>query len=165
VTLTIAIPTFNRMAQLERVLRRLAPQLDDRCDILVLDNASAIPVAPMVADVLPAGTGVRVLRHRTNIGAHANIHRAIELAEGKWVWVLGDDDLPTEDAIARIFAAIDADTSAVFINFTTTLVAARHERPATLRSTGLDAFIEILDLPNSLNFMSSSVWKTTTPTP
>lgn len=102
--LTIAIPTYNRPRQLAHTLSVLLPQVreHENVQLLILDNCSPVPAADVLRDVskgtaLPDRIGV--VRHVANIGGDANIIRCFELSEGDWLWCLGDDDEPAEDAV------------------------------------------------------------------
>ena len=66
--LTIAIPTYNRGEQLLRTLGRLLPQLDERCELLVIDNHSDHPVAAVLAGVTSTRpeVPVRIIRNPSN---------------------------------------------------------------------------------------------------
>lgn len=108
--LTIAIPTYNRPEQLQNTLRIILPQVvsDERVVLLVLDNHSTTP-AQQVYDALNvevAGRRVEIIRNKVNIGANANIMRCFEMCETSWLWVLGDDDNPSPDAVKTIMQDI-----------------------------------------------------------
>jgi GT2 family glycosyltransferase len=62
--LTIAIPTWNRHERLREVAASLIPQLSLDCCLLIVDNASDEPVAPMVAALAGTlfGDEVQVIR-------------------------------------------------------------------------------------------------------
>ncbi len=94
--LSILIPTYNRAAKLDPTLGRLAA-----CGI-----GSAADVEIVVA-VNPSGDGsyekamewqehlprLRCVEHATYVGsAEENIDRSVCLAQGEFVWLLGDDD-------------------------------------------------------------------------
>ena len=99
--LTIAIQTYNRPNELLVLLHRLLPMLDSRCKVLIVDNCSEEPVAEKQRRVLGDWPRVdlTIVRNRVNVGGGANILRCFELCQTEWLWVLGDDDLPTEGAV------------------------------------------------------------------
>lgn len=104
--LTIAIPTYNRPKQLEHTLRVILPQLvrDERVCLLILDNHSEVPASEVLNSLGAAvpSDRIRVVRNRVNIGGNANIMRCFEFCETQWLWVLGDDDAPSSDAVKTI---------------------------------------------------------------
>ena len=155
--LTIAIPTYDRPAELNRTLTALLPQLTAGVRLLVLDNASEVPAESVAAPLLAGfpDADVRVLRHRFNIGGDANVMRGFELAETDWLWVLGDDDLPLPGAVARALAAVAAHPDAAWVNFSSEL----HARPATYATRGLREFVEGMDSFGAAVFISSSLFR------
>jgi abequosyltransferase len=107
--LTIAIPTYNRADCLDARLAWFAGAvrgLEPDCELLVYDNASTDETPEVMARwraVLEAqGVNARFTRRARNIGAVRNIAGCLEAARGRYVWVLGDDDAPTPDALRYV---------------------------------------------------------------
>ncbi len=46
-------------------------------------------------------------KNESNIGVARNILKVVEMADGEFVWLLGDDDLLMPDAIDKVIALID----------------------------------------------------------
>jgi glycosyltransferase involved in cell wall biosynthesis len=106
--LTIAIPTFNRPEKLLKQVEMVSSQLRDGVELLIVDNASSHDPFELLSShsaQLEAGS-IRVHRNIANVGLAGNICRCLELADGEWLWLLGDDDLARPDAVAQILAAI-----------------------------------------------------------
>ena len=110
--LSICIPTFNRGLFLAELLESLLPQLTSTssqaasADLLISDNHSADDTASIVARFKQRGLPVRYVRNEANLGADANFLRCLSLATGKYVWVLGDDDLVMPGAIASLLSLL-----------------------------------------------------------
>ena len=102
--LTVAIPTWNRNVQVETTLKALTPQLRPSVCVLLVDNCSDKPIEESICASLR--NHVRIVRNPLNIGAPANILRCLELANSDWIWILGDDDEPTPNAIDRVLQEI-----------------------------------------------------------
>jgi abequosyltransferase len=119
--LTIAIPTFNRARFLTELLDCLQPQIaavpPGSVELLVVDNASDDATPAVVASFIEHGLACRPMRNATNIGADANFLRCFELAQGQYVWVLGDDDLLMPGALAELLSLLDqADYDLVYLS-------------------------------------------------
>lgn len=102
---TIAIPTYNRPACLERQLARLADQIgseEKRVEILVCDNASQQDLQGLMAGFRPRFWKLTYHRNPTNLGFFGNIFRAYELATGRYVWYVSDDDEILEGAVMTV---------------------------------------------------------------
>lgn len=117
--LTIAIPTFNRYKYLERALKSIAEQFDDSIEIIVSDNASEDSTEDVVQKMMNY-MPIKYLKKKENIGADRNFLQCLHEAEGKYVVLLGDDDLFIEGRISILldFLKSNEDLSLVFLNHT-----------------------------------------------
>lgn len=107
--LTVAIPTWNRPAQLQTTLESICNQPEAlHVEFLILDNGSDVDYSSITETLKNFNVPYRYKRNEHNIGMCANILRCIEASEGEWVWILGDDDPVVPDALERVMAAINA---------------------------------------------------------
>jgi glycosyltransferase involved in cell wall biosynthesis len=106
--LTIAIPTFNRPEKLLKQVEVVSKQLRDSVVLLVVDNSSSHDPCELLADISSKAKpgAIRIHRNVANVGLAGNICRCLEIADGEWVWLLGDDDLARPDAVDLILAAV-----------------------------------------------------------
>lgn len=109
--LTIAIPTYNRNEKATRQVARLLEQIEaeDARDIelLVVDNASDVPVSGDLENSGLAGRDcLRIIRNPANVGLAANLNRCFEHATGDWVWLVGDDDQLLPEAVSIVYAGV-----------------------------------------------------------
>ncbi len=102
--LTVAIPTWNRAAFLVQTLEQLRLEmvatLLGAVEVLVSDNCSQDGTLDVVQAAQAAGLGIRYVRNSKNIGSDANIAQCFNLAQGKYVFILGDDDLFVDGALS-----------------------------------------------------------------
>ena len=107
--LQVVLITYNRKRALGHTLERVfAPDSPIRgCSVTVLDNCSTDGSGELLAAAAAEHPNLTVVTHRRNIGGNANIVRAFELADRKYLWVLCDDDdfdwskwAPVEEALA-----------------------------------------------------------------
>lgn len=155
--LSICIPTYNRPGPLRRTLRVLVPQLRDGVEIVVVDNNSAYPIAEVMQE-FDVYASIKYVRNRVNIGAHANFMRVFEFASGDWIWLLGDDDRPNEDAIDIILDTLSNHADLKFIHFD----REPEQRRATLppiRGFGLKEFLATSVSFDELLFMSVGLYR------
>jgi len=105
--LTIAIPTFNRAAQLDRQLAWLAVAVaghEHQVELVVSDNSSS-DSTPEVTSRWQAVLGpelLQVRRQPENIGAIRNIRDCLVRAREPHVWVVGDDDVLSPAAVTAV---------------------------------------------------------------
>lgn len=124
--LTIAIPTFNRAARLDRQLAwldRNIERLESQCAVIVSDNAST-DSTPQICEkwrstLAARGVEVHVVRNPSNIGPLGNIASCITKTESRFVWVIGDDDEIPDEKLAWIVMRLHADPelASIVLNF------------------------------------------------
>jgi abequosyltransferase len=105
--LSILVPTFNRERFLERLLVELSRQInEDGCcemvQVIIADNASSDNTRLVIEAFLCCNQNFSCIWHSTNLGAEHNLMSLLELASGKYLWFIGDDDLPVEGLIRHI---------------------------------------------------------------
>jgi hypothetical protein len=93
------------------------------CRIHIIDNASPIPISEIVKQHFGEELKIiSIVRNANNIGANANICRCFELCNTEWMWLLGDDDMPGENALEIIQSAIlEAPESCCMLNFSSNI--------------------------------------------
>ena len=62
-------------------------------------------VVTAAASTWPAGRMI-THRNRVNVGGNANVLRCLEKAESERAWIIGDDDIPEQGALARVAMAL-----------------------------------------------------------
>jgi abequosyltransferase len=101
--LSICIPTFNRANYLKTCLTSIVEQLDHtswaQIELIVIDNDSEDNTKALAEEFINKGYPLQYHKNDTNIGLDGNLTRAFEVANGKYVQVLGDDDLWISDKI------------------------------------------------------------------
>jgi glycosyltransferase involved in cell wall biosynthesis len=109
--LTLAIPTYNRGVFLRQFLDSVRDQLDSnpQVEMIVSDNASTDETPEIIKEELHRGTRLTYIRNPENIGADGNFLQCYERASGKYVWVMGDDDVLAPYALRRIVECLSAD--------------------------------------------------------
>jgi len=106
--LSICIPTYKRSIHLENCLHSLLVcQSNGGFDfeVCISDNSSPDNTEEVVARIgrqLP----VKYHRNATNVGMTRNFLNVVDMAEGDFVWLIGDDDLLMPDAITRLVKMI-----------------------------------------------------------
>lgn len=107
--LSIAIPTYNRAEYLELCLSTLLPQAalaGTDVEVRISDNASADGTREVVESFVRRGFSFHYHRHAENIGSDRNIAHCFNEARGKYVLILGDDDVLIDGSLATIIAVL-----------------------------------------------------------
>lgn len=102
--LTIAIPTYNRSAFLGQLLGILMPQLkkEPSVELLISDNASPDDTAEVVDRFCGNDPRIRLLRNTVNVGADENFLQCFREARGKYLWLVGDDDILVAGSVEKV---------------------------------------------------------------
>lgn len=119
--LSICVTTYNRAAWLRHSLGLILEQTrpyPDLVEVVVCDNASS-DATPEVCQAFQQWPNLRVHRNAANVGMLGNLAVSANQARGRYVWVIGDDDLMVEGALERILAAIafHPDVELVYTNY------------------------------------------------
>lgn len=131
---SICVTTYNRAAWLEHTLPLVLGQTrpyPDLVEVVVCDNAST-DHTPAVVDRLRGSPNLRAHRNEYNVGMLGNLAVSAAQARGRFVWVIGDDDLLVEGAVERVLSAIalHPDVELLYLNYAYT----RFDRPQDLTS-------------------------------
>lgn len=103
--LSICIPTYNRPNQLPNCLHSiyLAKKnvKDFNFEVCISDNGSNYDVKKVVADYKDK-IKINLNINKKNIGYQPNLLKVISIANGEFVWAIGDDDLLTPDSLYKV---------------------------------------------------------------
>ena len=106
--LSICVTTYNRATWLSHslpIILKQAQPYRDLVEIVVCDNASTDSTHEVAAELQEQGA-FHYFRNEKNCGMLGNLSVCSQRARGRYVWVIGDDDLLIEGAIERVLAAI-----------------------------------------------------------
>ncbi len=104
--LSIAIPTWNRAPCLEKLLDSILSQIKENkgeIEICVSDNNSTDNTAEVVMGFQKKYPGlINYNKNEKNIGADANILKIMEMSQGDFVWLFGDDDFIINNGLKEV---------------------------------------------------------------
>jgi glycosyltransferase involved in cell wall biosynthesis len=110
-SVSVVIPTYNRPNYLRIALASVVAQSYRHLEIIVCDNASTVDPSGIVGEF--ADHRIRLHRNARNLGPTLNTLRGVAMAKGKYIAILGDDDVWREDFIATLIAPMEADPDVV----------------------------------------------------
>ena len=118
--LTIAVPTYNRAQDLDLCLSQICRQMpgtDNEVELLVSNNASADATDEIVRKYTSLGYEITYLKNGTNIGPDRNFEQCFRRSGGRYMLILGDDDVLLDGAVGKILDILKAgDYGIVFLN-------------------------------------------------
>lgn len=110
--LTIAIPTYNRSGYLRLALARIKAEVDSigagLVEVLVSDNCSTDATPDTVREAQQAGLAIRYVRNAENVGWARNFAQCVDLAQGRYLLMSGDDDVLCEGALRLLLPYLDS---------------------------------------------------------
>ncbi len=110
--LTIAIPTFNRAALLDKQLEWLSQAIlgfENDCEILISDNCSTDNTQDIIEKWQNKLSKIIFISNRntSNIGVMRNIMFCLNTAKTKYVWAIGDDDPIKNNTLSYIISNLN----------------------------------------------------------
>jgi glycosyltransferase involved in cell wall biosynthesis len=108
--LSICIPTYNRAAHLMNCLNSIilcGSQADLNFQVCISDNNSIDETEEVVRH---AQSIIEIKYHKntSNLGIPRNFLNVVSMADGDFVWLIGDDDLLMPNAIVELYKLIEA---------------------------------------------------------
>ena len=104
--ISIAILTYNRVADLEKLLNNLLPQVKELVglvDVCISNNASTDNTREVVANAQQKYPGlITYHENEKNLGVDKNIIKVMEMATGEFIWGFADDDLIIPGGIKEV---------------------------------------------------------------
>lgn len=104
--LSICIPIYNRISYLERMLDRFLEEkelFESRIELYISDNCSEDDLQSCCSQFEEKGLRLRYHRNETNLGMDGNFINCFNSASGKYVWLLGSDDIPQRGRLKTIY--------------------------------------------------------------
>ena len=96
ITLSILIPTYNRAKYLNWLLISILEDFYDYptdLELIILDNDSTDETTSIVNNFISQKFPIRYIKNATNIGMDGNIAACFNESSGKYLWVIGDDEI------------------------------------------------------------------------
>lgn len=90
--LEIVLITYNRSKLLENTLNHFLSSPFKDCRITILNNSSTDDTVQISNSFINKFSNLKIVTNKFNIGANANIMRAIEIVDLDYIWIVCDDD-------------------------------------------------------------------------
>ena len=137
--LSICVTTYNRAAWLDvslKQLTKLIASYSDVVELVVCDNASSDNTEAIAAQY-SGFPGFRYFRNPVNVGMLGNLRETVHHASGRFVWILGDDDVMRLGALESVLSVIleHPTIALIYLNYAYT----RHDAPRTIED--IDGFL------------------------
>ena len=101
---SVVVPAYNAERTIRRAIASALAQTEQRCEVLVIDDASDDATATIVAEFAAQDRRVSLLRNTTNLGPAGSRNRGLAAACGDWVVLLDADDEILPERIETLIA-------------------------------------------------------------
>lgn len=119
--LSIIIPTYNGGLYLEENLSELISQYNSLTrkdvEIIISNNASNDNTDEVVCKSIEKCPSIKYIRRETNIGSMSNFTESVKESSGKFVFLLGDDDIICPRFIEIITTLLDNNSSVSLLHW------------------------------------------------
>jgi glycosyltransferase involved in cell wall biosynthesis len=108
--LSICIPTYNRSAHLANCLNSIIlckAKSGLKFQVCISDNHSTDETELVVRNAQSV-LDIKYHKNESNLGIPRNFLKVVSMADGEFVWLIGDDDLLLPNAIADLYNLIDS---------------------------------------------------------
>lgn len=115
-TLSICIPTYNRAQHLRNCLQSIVDNedcLNPSVQVCVSNNASTDDTNVVVEEFREL-LNIKYNVNSSNLGMMGNFLKVIEMADGEFTWMIGDDDLLMPNAIKVLLNLINKNPTVYF---------------------------------------------------
>lgn len=149
--LSIYIPTYNRAEKVVRQLEFLLSELNElneedkaMIEIIVNNNCSTDDTEEKVLDVI-SETLVKYHKNSTNLGIVGNVYKAINFVQGKYLWIVSDDDTLQKGILQRIIGIFKSYPTIgyIFLNYSDSVNAnmGQYDGPEGMLVDGVTALL------------------------
>lgn len=119
--ISICIPTYNRASNLDICLKSIFEQIedDDRFQIVISNNNSSDYTEEIIEKYINKYQAmIKYNKNNKNIGASKNFLKVLDIAEGKYLLLHGDDDYFINGSIYELYNVVkeNMDKSVIFLN-------------------------------------------------
>lgn len=123
--LAICIPNYNRLYELERLINKSAQmivqnKLEQEVEICINDDCSPENPEELIRTLKRRFPKVciRYEQNRNNMGMDYNFLQSVLIADSKYCWIVGNDDVPTDDSLNKVIHQLKAQKDQVDIMIT-----------------------------------------------
>ena len=112
---TVAIPVYNRANIIPAAIESALAQDVDDLEVLVVDDCSTDGAWDVIQGYAAADPRLRAVRNEQNRGLFGNMNRCLDLAQGKYIRILCDDDRLIPGCLTHETALMDAHPAAALL--------------------------------------------------
>jgi len=105
-TVSICIPTYNGQQYLKQCIDSAVAQSYQDIEVLLIDDASTDNTWELIMSYCSSDKRIKAYRNEKNTGLVGNFNKCLQMAEGKWIKFLLQDDYLKENCIEIMMAGV-----------------------------------------------------------
>lgn len=116
--LTICIPSYNRGNRVNSlvsfILDNILEKHGSEIELIVVNNCSTDDTAALISPYQERG--VRLINRADHLpSAEANMFASLDFCSGRYIWFLGDDDIPVPETISDLLESIKKNEADLYV--------------------------------------------------
>ncbi len=117
IKLSVSILTYNQPKELKRTLESVLPQMEKGVEIVISDNSDNSETENLIKSDFMKNSYIRYFRNDGDKTFDKNVLRAVERAQGEYIWLFGDEGM-APNAISHILKIVENNKyNFIFTNF------------------------------------------------
>jgi len=125
--LSLCVTTYNREGWCKKTIENIItiwPEENPQVEIIICDNASSDNTGKIVTSLISSRKDFRYFRNEKNVGMLGNLGKTVMHSSGKFVWLVGDDDLLFPGSIQKVLSIIEKnpDLALIYLNYSYTSI-------------------------------------------
>jgi len=114
--LSICIPTYNRARFIGDTLDSLVPCLKDDIEVIIFDGASTDNTSEVVSRFTKKSKNIIYIKAGKNGGVDKDYANCIDIARGKYCWLMSSDDIVPPNSIEKILDSLKCNSDIYLFN-------------------------------------------------
>ena len=94
---SVILPTYNREKYIAKAIESVCRQSYKNLELIIVNDASTDATNELVDNLAKYNPKIIILRNEMNLGIVASLNKGIEVAQGKYIARLDDDDVWCDD--------------------------------------------------------------------
>lgn len=114
---TVFVPSFNRADTIEDLIKSYMLQDFNDSELLIIDDCvEDYSVSIVVNSYVKRDPRIRFIKNKTNLGFAGNVRKGLAEAKGRYILMLGDDDVfASSSAVGRYVSHFEQNSDVAFI--------------------------------------------------
>ncbi|MCX6122127.1 MAG: glycosyltransferase [Ignavibacteriales bacterium] len=166
--LSIVLPAYNGESHISQTLESITKQIVDNVELVVCDDRSTDHTYQIVDNYRIKYKNVRLFQNSITLGMDKNFERVADLAEGEFIWFIGQDDILDEGAVQKVLNVLYDNPQIDFIyanysqkshNLDSIIVKKMLDIEEDILCSNKEQFYSITSLKNLPGFLPSYILK------